>query len=147
MSAAFMAEPNIGRILGFKNPESVDEFELAKKVERGIAVSTVANVAKCLAPGDRKLAYRIVPKTTLERRRDRKAPLTKDESETVVALARVAVAVERAFGGDKAKAGRFLSRPHPVLEQRTPLDVAIGSVIGAELVIDMVERARAGIAL
>lgn len=147
MYASTSGEPGIGALLGFKSPEDIGDFDLVKRVEAGISPAAVGRVARRILPDDATLMHRIVPKTTLERRRRTKTPLTKDESETVVSLARVAMAAEKVFQGDSSKAQRFLTRPHPLLDRRTPIDVAIGSTLGAELVIEMLESSAAGVAI
>ena len=48
--------------------------------------------------------------------------------------------------GDRQAVARFLNRPHPLLDGRTPLAVAKESTAGAELVVRLVGEAHAGVA-
>ena len=73
-------------------------------------------------------------------------PLTKDESEKILALARVFVEVLRQYHDDSKLAAQFLLREHAILGGRTPLDVAKESTTGADLVLKLLAQAEAGIA-
>lgn len=54
-------------------------------------------------------------------------------------------AVARAFRGDGARIDDFLTRPHPLLDGESPLDLATSSSAGSEAVLRLVRRAEAGI--
>jgi putative toxin-antitoxin system antitoxin component (TIGR02293 family) len=69
----------------------------------------------------RALADRLVPPATRKRRAG--AALTPEESARVERLARVVALAEHVWE-DRAKAQAFLARPHALLEDRAPLDVA-----------------------
>ena len=47
------------------------------------------------------------------------------------------------WGGEE-EARAFLFRPHPLLEGRTPIDLVLGSDLGARLVEDILGRLRYG---
>jgi putative toxin-antitoxin system antitoxin component (TIGR02293 family) len=83
---------------------------------------------------------------TYFRRKSKGLPLTREQSERIVALARVVVEILRIYGGDKTRALSFLSRPHPLLKGRTPLDMAKESTVGADVVMKLLGRADAGVA-
>src|SRR5262249_59278913 len=70
-------------------------------------------------------------------------PLTVEETDRAVRLARVAELAERIFG-DKAKAHRWLRKPKRTLSQATPLTY-LASEAGARLVEDMLYRIDYGI--
>ena len=46
--------------------------------------------------------------------------------------------------GDKDRARRFLLNPHPMLGDRTPLDIALESGAGADLVVNLLGRGAYG---
>jgi putative toxin-antitoxin system antitoxin component (TIGR02293 family) len=73
------------------------------------------------ADARRTLLARIIPEATYKRRRDR---LTQDESEKTERLARI-VATAVYVWADADDAREFLATPHPELEARAPLDVAL----------------------
>ena len=58
---------------------------------------------------------------------------------------RVVNAVPRVYHGDREAIDAFLSRPHPLLEGETPLDMAWSGSAGAEAVLNLIRRSEAGI--
>jgi putative toxin-antitoxin system antitoxin component (TIGR02293 family) len=85
----------------------------------------------------------VVPKRTFARRLKRREPLTVEETDRAVRLARIAELAERIFG-DKAKAHRWLRKPKRTLGRATPL-AYLASEAGARLVEDMLYRIEYGI--
>ena len=81
-----------------------------------------------------------MPKPTLERRRKQKQLLTIEESDRLARVAKVF-----AFGidvfRDEAKVRAFLERPHPMLDDKVPLEVALATGPGADAVINLMGRA------
>lgn len=53
---------------------------------------------------------------------------------------RVRAAVVQAFSGETIAAEAFLREPHPALENRTPLQTAVASEAGADMVVELVCR-------
>jgi len=136
--AAFMGLPRAG---------SMDDLALVDSVQKGFPARTAAIVAKRIDPEGRYLdPTRIVPRSTLSRRLKAGEPLSREESERILALSRVFTEVLRIYGGDTERATRFLEKPHPLLGGRSPMAVAIGSIAGADLVLKLLEKADAGIA-
>ncbi|MEK6346761.1 MAG: antitoxin Xre/MbcA/ParS toxin-binding domain-containing protein [Burkholderia sp.] len=98
--------------------------ELESRVRDGLPKSALrAGVAHAVGSTEarRTLLASIIPEATYKRRRDR---LTRDESEKAERLARV-VATATYVWNDAEDARAFLSAPNPLLEGRTPLDVAL----------------------
>ena len=62
----------------------------------------------------------VIPERTLARRKKAGEPLTVDETERALRLARIATEAERVFA-DPAKAARWLRKPNRVLNLQTPL--------------------------
>ncbi|TMJ78679.1 MAG: DUF2384 domain-containing protein, partial [Alphaproteobacteria bacterium] len=114
---------------------------LAYSVEKGLPVSALDRFAGRVSPQDaRRFTYRVVSKPTLERRRRDKQLLTTEESDRLARVAKVF-----AFGldvfRDEAKVRSFLDRPHPMLDDKTPLDIALATGPGADAVINVLGRA------
>jgi putative toxin-antitoxin system antitoxin component (TIGR02293 family) len=87
-----------------------------------------------------------VPKATLERRK--KSPgsrLSADESARVARVAKVWSAALDVWKNDEA-AREFLSSPHMLLGGRKPLDIAVGTDLGARLVEEILGRLQYGTA-
>jgi putative toxin-antitoxin system antitoxin component (TIGR02293 family) len=124
----------IAAVMGLQPvPHSVAELD--EQVRGGLPKSAlkegVAHAAR--SAGERRaLLTRIVPEATFKRRRDRLSP---DESEKTERLARI-VATARYVWDDHGDAREFLNTAHPVLQGRTPLDVAF-TEIGARRVEEL----------
>ena len=131
----------VASLLGVKPKKKETALTLAYSVEKGLPVSALEKLANLVSPQDaRRFAYRVVPKPTLERRRKERQPLTTEESDRLARIAKVF-----AFGidvfRDEAKVRSFLDRPHPMLDNRAPLEVALATGLGADAVINLLGRA------
>lgn len=80
----------------------------------------------------------VVPKRTLARRQARKEPLTVEETDKALRLARIAGLARQVFGDD-AKAHRWLRKPKRELNGATPL-AFLASEAGARTVEQMLHR-------
>ncbi|MCK1741911.1 DUF2384 domain-containing protein [Bradyrhizobium sp. 139] len=134
----------LANLLGIKSKTPETTLALASSVEKGLPVSAPDKFAGRISPLDvRGFAYRIVPKPTLERRRKHKQHLTTDESDRLARVAKVF-----AFGleifRDEAKVRDFLNRPHPMLDDKVPLELALATGPGADAVVNLLGRAAYG---
>jgi putative toxin-antitoxin system antitoxin component (TIGR02293 family) len=105
-----------------KTPRSMAELDAA--VQRGLPKRALVHVAETVfmeRAEQRALLHAVVPEATFKRRRDR---LTAGESEKTERLARIVAQAEETWH-DKDGARRFLTRPHPMLDGRRPIEVAI----------------------
>lgn len=86
---------------------------------------------------------RIIPRSTLAAQRKKADSLTPAQGERFYQAGKV-------FGfavnvlGDEETARRFLTRPHPMLDDRTPIDIALESGAGADLVVNLLGRGAYG---
>lgn len=83
---------------------------------------------------------RLVPSSTYRRRKER---LNATESERVARLARIYGEALDVWG-NKEDAQQFLLTPHPLLNNKTPIDMAFTS-LGAELVEQLLNKIRYGL--
>lgn len=134
------AVANVEQLLGVSRKAAGSALGIANMVESGLSVAAVDRLTKMLAPDDPNLKYRFVPKPTLARRRKNRQRLSADEGNRV---ARVAKAFEMAMTifQDERKARDFLTRPHAMLDDATPLDVALATGPGADAVVNLLGRA------
>ena len=117
-------------------------FGLISRIEHGLPIDALEHVAKLLAPGDVQFKYRLVPKATFERRKSSHR-LSSDEG---TRLARVARVWGLAFDvwQSEEEARDFLFRPHPMIEDKRPIDVVIQNEFGAEMVVDILGGLKYG---
>lgn len=87
------------------------------------------------------LVYRVVPIATFKRR----TRLTPEESARTERLARV-IALAEGLWEERDDARHFLNRPHPLLDDRSPLDVA-ATELGARRVEQLLHDVDAGLPL
>jgi putative toxin-antitoxin system antitoxin component (TIGR02293 family) len=130
----------IQNLLGVKPQMTDTRLALAYSIEAGLPVSALDHLAQVVAPDDMRFKFRLIPKATLERRRRSKQRLTSEEGDRLARLAKVyAIALD--IYRDAARVREFLGRPHMMLDNKTPLDVALATGPGADLVINLLGRA------
>lgn len=118
--------------------------ELDNLVRDGLPKRSLQLVAeRAVPPGTAvsSFVYRVVPPATFKRR----TKLSQDESERTERLARVVAAAESLWG-DEREARAFLNRPHPLLDDETPLDVA-HTELGARRVERLLDDVEHGLSL
>ena len=119
---------------------------LAERIQEGLPVASLDRLCAFVAPSDNAFKFCIVPKATLNRRKQQTpSRLNKAESNLVARLAGVWATATRVLGGEQ-QARTFLGRPHPLLENRAPLEVALGTELGAALVGEILGRLEHGTA-
>jgi len=140
------ASSDVAAVLGLpaKSLEPHSPVTLIVRIEHGLPVKALDKVAHLLAPDDAQFKYRLVPKATLERRRTTKK-LSPEEGARLARLARVWSTARDVWGGDD-EARDFLFRPHPMAEDKRPIDLAIQSEFGAELILDILGGLKYGAA-
>jgi putative toxin-antitoxin system antitoxin component (TIGR02293 family) len=131
-----LTEPEaVAKVLGIAHARRrATPFQLMARIEGGLPLMSLDRVAKAVAPTDSEFKHRLVPKATLARRRLKKdARLTAAESDRLARIAGVwahSLDVWKEEGAARA----FLFRPHPMLEGRRPIEVALATELGADLV-------------
>jgi putative toxin-antitoxin system antitoxin component (TIGR02293 family) len=128
---------SVADLLGVKPKKPESALTLVYSVARGLPVSALDRLAGRISPEDaRRFSYRVVPKPTLERRRKEKQPLSTEESDRLARIAKVFAFALGVFRDD-AKVRRFLDSPHPMLDDKAPLEVALSTGLGADAVINL----------
>lgn len=119
------------------------EHDLARLVEARLPVQAATAM---LAHGlrDAELYALVLPRRTLAHRRARGEPLTPEESDRLVRVARLTALAESVFG-EAERAWRWLRRPAHGLAGRTPLD-QLATEAGARLVEESLVRIDHGLA-
>jgi putative toxin-antitoxin system antitoxin component (TIGR02293 family) len=111
--------------LGGRSTLGTDIFsdaDLARVVDRRLRLKVLANLLRA-GFSNQEIHSFIIPARTLRHRRTRKQPLSIEESDRVVRLARIQALAEDVFG-DAEKANRWLRESLSVLDGKPPLEVA-----------------------
>jgi putative toxin-antitoxin system antitoxin component (TIGR02293 family) len=137
---------DVEELLGLENAKG-SRLALADSVENGLPLSALERLAGQVSPGDTSFKFRLIPKATFERRkRAVKKILNREESDRIARLAKVFSLAESVYGTpDGARA--FLTRPHMMLDGKLPLDVALATGPGADVVSNILGRAAYGAAV
>lgn len=144
MENEMLAFGNVADVLGLPVKEGVarSPFGLISRIEDGLPIGALERVAHLLAPGDAQFKYRLIPKATYERRKTAHR-LSSDEGTRLARVARVwSLALD--VWQNEQDARDFLFRPHPMIEDKRPIDVVILSEFGAEMVIDILGGLKYG---
>ena len=119
------------------------DSDLASAVEKRLPLSSVDALLQN-GMTDEEIWSLIVPRRTLAHRKSRLEPLTHEESDRAVRIARIASLAEEVFGED-AKASRWLRKPKVRFTGRTPLEM-LATEAGARLVEEMLLQLDYGFA-
>ncbi len=102
--------------------EVSSEADLARLVHRRIPLRVLAHVKRG-GLSDREIGQFIIPERTQRHRRAKKQPLTVEESDRVVRMARVLALAEDVFG-DAQRAKQWLRERLGILDGKPPLELA-----------------------
>ncbi len=135
----------VAALLEMETTGEVSDVQLALRVSKGLRARSAHALARLL--GTNHVVGPVIPEATLRRARRAGKSLSREHSERLYEVGRVLDAVSCAFHGDRNAIEAFLNRPHPLLEGRTPLDLARSSSAGADAVVSLIRRAEAGMAV
>lgn len=124
---------DLAGILGVREGRSMAPLRLVDRIREGLPLAALDRIAQQLAPNDRTFRYRIVPRSSLARRRQQDNRLSVEEGARLARLANIWGFAQEVWKDDD-KARRFLFRPHMLLEDRPPIEIVLESEIGADLV-------------
>ena len=138
-----MTETNriVGRKLGVSRIRS--DRDLAELVVRGLPATAIKSLVRGgLSDAE---AYRlIVPRRTLAHRVANHQPLSKDESDKAVRVARITARGEQVFG-ESERAWRWMRQPKRRFDGQTPIEM-LATEAGARLVEEMIAQIDDGLA-
>jgi putative toxin-antitoxin system antitoxin component (TIGR02293 family) len=119
------------------------DYDVLKLVEDRVATAAVEGLKRSGVTDD-EIYSLIVPRRTLTHRKTRREPLSRDESDRAVRLARIAALAEQVFG-DPARAWRWLRAEKRQFQGRSPLQLVVTEA-GARLVEELLYRIDDGLA-
>ena len=116
--------------------------ELASMVEKRLPVTTIKSLVRG-GLSDAEVYQLIVPRRTLAHRIARHQPLSKQESDKAVRVARITAMAEQVFG-EPERAWRWLRKPQQRFDGKAPIDM-LTTEAGARLVEEMLVQIDQGI--
>jgi putative toxin-antitoxin system antitoxin component (TIGR02293 family) len=128
-------------ILGVRALRS--ERDLVSLVERRLTPAAI-DALRASGLSDDELYAIVIPRRTLAHRRARRQALSRDESDRVVRVARIAGLAEEVFD-DPERSWRWLRGAKRQFQRRTPLEL-LATEAGARLVEELLYRIDEGIA-
>ena len=135
----------LAALLSIDHAADLTVIAMARLISEGLPPSVLrkldAKISEIVSVRD------IVPETTLRMIIKARGKLSSDYSERLYDLCRVLDAVALTYKGDNDKMRHFLSMPYPLLEGEKPLSLARLNSAGADIVIDLLHSADAGVAL
>lgn len=138
----------IARLMGLPSWRQMNSLALVNQIEQGLPLQVVERISRVMAPDDPRAKFTLLSRSTWSRLQSRQRQhLTREMSDRVHGVARVLLEARRLWADDEPAMTRFLNRPHLLLGERTPLDVARESTAGADLVVRIIGEARAGVAV
>lgn len=142
------SEPQrLAKLFGLRARAGQSDLAFADEVADGLPVKAAYALESVFKLIGRDALHRIISESTLRRAKNGPNKLTREPSERLYELARVIDQAAKTFRGDEQAVARFLNRPNAVLEGRTPFDVARASSAGADLVVKVLRKADAGVAV
>src|SRR5271157_1249525 len=116
--------------------------ELASMVENRLPVASIKSLVRG-GLSDAEVYQLIVPRRTLAHRIARHQPLSKQESDKAVRVARITAMAEQVFG-EPERAWRWLRKPQQRFDGKAPIDM-LATEAGARLVEEMLVQIDQGI--
>lgn len=136
---AFSVYDAMGSLLGVSVDSDADVLKLQRQ---GIPYQTFARLAEHLSKEGTQI---IISRATLHRRKENAEPLSTEESERAVRIARILARAIDVFG-DEAEAKRWLNAPGPYIEGEEPVSPVqlCAYEAGARIIEDRLGRAAHG---
>jgi putative toxin-antitoxin system antitoxin component (TIGR02293 family) len=100
------------------------DTELLNAVERGLPVSALESVIRAGWLTPQEADRMVVPRRTLAYRKKHRQRLSRDESDRLARIARIATRAEETFGSPE-RAALWLRHPNRALARRAPLDLLV----------------------
>jgi putative toxin-antitoxin system antitoxin component (TIGR02293 family) len=113
------------------------EGDLARMVQRGLRLGVLDHIQKA-GFSKQEIEQLIIPPRTWRHRKDKREPLSTEESDRLVRLTRVQALAEDVFT-DAGKANRWLRESLAILDGKSPLEVA-RTEVGARLIEQLLAK-------
>jgi putative toxin-antitoxin system antitoxin component (TIGR02293 family) len=120
---------SVSDLLGLASPLQ-SELDVIDRIEQGLSVGAVRALRERIGLTDAETYALIAPRRTLQRRETLRQPLSRDEADRTLRIARIAARARRVFSANPAYATEWLRGTQTGLGGRTPLQ-ALATEAGA----------------
>jgi putative toxin-antitoxin system antitoxin component (TIGR02293 family) len=141
MTAHGVAERLGGRRVLRRVVES--DFDLLEAIEGGLPIAAIESVIRDGTFSAGEIYELVLPRRTLTHRKEKRQPLTAEESDRLTRAVRLAARAEEAIGNAE-KAARWLRKPNRALLGKRPLEL-LESDVGARMVEQVLGRIEHGL--
>ena len=117
--------------------------DLASLVEKRLSAAAIKSLVRG-GLSDTEVYRLIVPRRTLAHRLARHQPLSQEESDKAVRVARIAAMAEQVFS-DSQRAWRWLRKPKVLFDGKTPIEM-LATETGARMVEQLIVQIDHGMA-
>lgn len=142
MPAPFLPPSPPSSLAQWLGLSAANELDLHKLVTKRLPTSLVASL-RAHGLTEKETSAFVIPRRTLAHRVAAQEPLTVEESDRLLRVARVLALAETVFGS-REKAWRWLRKEKHELDERKPIDI-LDTDIGARLIEEMLYRIDDGI--
>lgn len=126
----------VSELLGLS--EDINDYKgLVTQIAKGLPTTSVENILEVM---NSKPVSNLIPERAYRRAKSEQLPLSVVKSQILYDFARAYVAADRVHDGNGAMVMRFLEKPNPDLGGAAPMALAISSPIGADVVIELLNR-------
>lgn len=131
-------------VLDIRFARAATLVDIGERISAGLSLASLEHAQSVIAPGDNDFRRRIVSNSSLKRRKASNR-LSAAESQRLSRSARIWAAALDVYS-DEHQVRRFIGKPHPLLNNRAPIDVAIESDEGCRAVEDLLLGLKHGTA-
>jgi putative toxin-antitoxin system antitoxin component (TIGR02293 family) len=124
-------------------PELTSERDLVALVERRLPAASI-EALRTAGLSDEEIFRLLIPRRTLAHRRTKNEPLSREESDRALRIARILTLAERTFASQDKALGWMRKSKHR-FEGRSPMDM-LGTEAGARLVEEAIVQIDDGMA-
>lgn len=136
----------LARFMGLPKWSRMSDLDLVAQIEHGLPSRTIDVILERVDPEGRWMKPTdVISKATYYRLKDK--TLSTEQSERVLWLAKVLAETMYQYHDEHELALFFLVKRHAMLGMRRPYDLAKDSVAGADLVLELLGQAAAGVAV
>ena len=130
----------IAAFLGLENAAEMDDVALADKIATGLETQAAIALGTVMGPTFNVVGD-VIPEATFRRAHKSHKPLSREMSDRLYRVGRVWDMACHSYDGDEFAAAAFLSRGHPLLGDRPPLELARRNAAGMDAVVNLLHRA------